>query len=386
MNIINSSKINMFYYINDRNKNKRWILSKNLKYPTFLNLYNTNSFKGYLYKLIVQIVFKLGMQKYFVSGIIEGDLEDKYKNIIKKLNGKNYSIFTGTAGENRKIIIELNDGKETQSFIKIPTTNSAKELVLQECKNIKYVEQLDLNFFNIPKVLYSDDEVVAISNIKPKQIINNDDFSTVHFLGLRELYNKTFKKITIQNANPLLGSIENIEKLNNIKLDYSNELDFKIDNLKTNLSKLKELIISQEENIVISFAHCDFTPWNMYVSKDNLYVYDWELASDNVPLLFDFFHYIFQQNVLIKHKSYQEIKSEITIYFKNEILVEIVKTYNLDVNKYYAYYLLINVSYYVFKYFNQKDLHVQALWLIDVWNEALEDLVKNKGKVFEFNK
>ena len=33
----------------------------------------------------------------------------------------------------------------------------------------------------------------------------------------------------------------------------------------------------------------DFTPWNMFVENNHLYLFDWELAKKNIILLYDFF-------------------------------------------------------------------------------------------------
>jgi len=383
--ILKRNTENIFYYINDKNKNKRWIFPSGLKYPSFLNLYNTNSFKGKIYKLIVKVIFKLKLQKYFVSGSMNGELEDKYLNIISELNCTGYSIFTGTAGENRKVIIEVNKDSKTKYFIKIPTTQSAKGLVKSEKKNIHYLEQFNFKIFNFPEVVYSDDEIITISNIKPQTISNIDKFSTIHFLVLQELYDNTARNLLISEVELLQKSTEYLDILNKKQFDLNNHLDTKISQLSIQLLKIKDFFIDKEKNIEVSFAHCDFTPWNMYLSGDKLYVYDWELASHDTPLLFDFFHYIFQESVLIKHLKYNDIKNIIESSFENKILKKIITKYRIDTNQYYAYYLYINISYYTLKYANQKDLHLQAYWLIDVWNESLEDLIKNKGKVFEFN-
>lgn len=379
MLIPNTEKI--FYFINDKNKNIRWKFPSDLKYPTFLNLYNSSGIKGTIYKLIVKIVFKLKLQKYFVSGVMKGDLEKKYIKIIENLDGVNYSIFTGTAGENRKVVIEVNDGKNTKYFIKIPTTTSAKELVQLEKKNLKYLEQFTFRSFEIPKISYSDDETVAISNIKPLKIAKDDNFSSIHFVTLEELYANTSNKLSIPQVSQFNLSVKYIENLNSIQLN----LNENIDKLKTNLLNLKEMLIQNKSEVVVSFAHCDFTPWNMYITKNKLYVYDWELANQNTPLLFDFFHYIFQQGVLVKHKKHEMIKQDLVNFLESKELRQIISKYKIDFNEYYGYYLFINISYYALKYATQKDLHVQAYWLIDVWNDALEEFVTKKGKIFERN-
>jgi hypothetical protein len=381
---INNSDYSFLYYINDHTKNKRWIFPSNLQYPSFLNLYNSNTTKGFIYKQIVKIVFKLRLQKYFVSGVIKGELNEKYQAILKELSCTNYSIFTGTAGENRKVVIEVNDNQDTKYFIKIPTTKSATKLVQKEKENLLYLGQFNFNTFKIPKVAFSDEKTIAISNIKPSHIVKNDDFSNVHFLALEELYNTTYKKLQLEKVKTINAAIKNIDSLNREKFDFNDSLHIKIISLTTNLSNLKDMLLMDKE-IIVSFSHQDFTPWNMYVSKDKLFIYDWELASHETPLLFDFFHYIFQQSILIKHESYDTIKEKMNSFLTSKTLQEILKKYNVKVDEYYSYYLIINISYYSIKYLHQEDLHIQAYWLIDLWNEALKDIVNNKGRIFELD-
>ena len=367
--VIKINTKNTLYYIN---KNKRWIFPTNLEEPTFLNLYNTNSIKANLYKILVRIVFKLRLQKYFVSGTTQGDLERQYKKIIEELDYDNYSIFTGTAGENRKIIIEVNKNNITKYFVKIPTTPSAEELIIMEKKNIKYLEQFNFQVFNYPKNINNYGNIICMSNIKPKSIVKDDGFSSIHFLALNELYINTL-------GNSLVSKIESIQS----SIIYIQELD-RDNKLKVSLLEVQKLFVCKENDILVSFAHCDFTPWNMYLTKDKLYIYDWELARKRSPLLFDFFHYIFQEAILIKHQNYQDIEQKLKSFLNNEELKKIIEKNKIDFNKYYIYYLFINISYYALKYQNQKNLHIQAYWLIDVWRDALEDIIEKKGKIFEF--
>jgi hypothetical protein len=378
--IFTKSEVESLYYIKDRNNEIRWIFPISLIRPTFLNLYNSNTLKGFIYKILLKFIFKLKLQNKFVSGVMHEDLEERYKNLLTKLNCTNYSIFTGTPGENRKIVIEANNGMETKYFIKIPTTDSSVKLIQMEKINLDYLNILKFNCFEVPKVALSDGELIAISNIKPKRGVSNKDFSSVHFNALLEIYNKTFKKYKNIDIKSINDSILRQQSLSNFNFDRGNELHQKIGVLTKKLLILKKILMMNND-IKTSFAHCDFTPWNMYITKERLFVYDWEMGED-MPLLFDFFHYIFQQNILVKQNTYHDIKGDILSLTKNNVFKKIIKNYDIDLNIYFGYYLMINVSYYALKYINQEDLHTQAHWLIKIWNIAIEDFVERKGRVF----
>lgn len=381
--IFEDSKLNC-NYIKDRNKNIRWIFPSTLKMPSFLNFYNSNTIKGILYKYFIYFVFKIRIQRFFISGNTNCKLKDKYFEILRKLNCINYSVFTGTAGENRKIVIELNDGKKTKYFIKIPTTKSSKRLISKEKNNLVFLEQFSFNYMTIPSVVSFNEEEIVITNIKPEIVAKGNGFSKTHLCVLEEIYDKTLNKVHISNLDSLKSAAMYVDNLNTAVINIDNSFHLKIKNLSENLNKLKKIIYNEENRLLsISFAHCDFTPWNMYLANNKIHVYDWELAKNEIPLFFDFIHYIFQENILIKHKNYKEIKLEISKYLKEDYFKGLLKKYSVDFNEYYTYYLFINCSYYALKYLKQKDLHVQAIWLVDVWNEAIEDVICPREKIFE---
>ena len=100
--------------------------------------------------------------------------------------------------------------------------------------------------------------------------------------------------------------------------------------------------------------------------------------------MYDFFHFIFQSQILISKSDYKSIYEVIVTLIKNNSrLKDIVQKYNIDINENYKLYLLYTVSYYLDKYNNQEKLHDQVFWLIDVWFDAFNDLVDKKGQTFE---
>lgn len=86
------------FYINDKNENKCWIFFIRLKNPTFLNLYNSSDIKKTFYKFIVKIIFRLKLQRYFVSGTCENILDEKYLSLIKNIKQSKIITFSGVNG------------------------------------------------------------------------------------------------------------------------------------------------------------------------------------------------------------------------------------------------------------------------------------------------
>jgi hypothetical protein len=150
-----------------------------------------------------------------------------------------------------------------------------------------------------------------------------------------------------------------------------------LDEIKTRriLHLLKKLYNSiTDEVITVSVSHGDFTPWNMYSDAHRLYVYDWELSSNGIPMLFDLYHFIIQSQVLIYRKSYSEVRKQINAIFRTPEVQRICGRYKLNASLHYRLYLLFTVSYYVRIYIGEKELLNQSHWLINLWLEALEDV------------
>ena len=138
---------------------------------------------------------------------------------------------------------------------------------------------------------------------------------------------------------------------------------------------LKQLYstISLGEAIPVSVSHGDFTPWNMYCDDQRLYVYDWEMARNGIPMLFDLFHFSYQSVILQQQKSYKEVKININEWLKQPIVMHMIQKYRINVQLHHALYLLFNVSFYLRQYLNEKEPLMQSDWMMDAWMLAIED-------------
>ncbi|MFM8739131.1 MAG: hypothetical protein ACKOC0_02880, partial [Cytophagales bacterium] len=125
-------------------------------------------------------------------------------------------------------------------------------------------------------------------------------------------------------------------------------------------------------------SHGDFTPWNMYLdSKAGLAIYDWECARRNMPFGFDAFHFIIQNQILVKRNRWSDIEQLITAQLFQPS--SFMGDYAPDQQQLYLkLYLLINTIYYLTVYQEQVNWHIQVEWLINTWNEALSSMLMNQ--------
>ncbi|SIS70942.1 Thymidylate kinase [Chryseobacterium ureilyticum] len=347
-----SKKIS-FSYIPNPDGTVRWFWNSNSKKPLFLKFYNTTTGKGKLFAIIIHFIFLFRLQRLFFKK------EILYYTIDKEPLfdiTRDWSIFTGTIGPNNKAVLYANG-----SFYKIADTQNAQNLIHKELNIITYSGNNRL--YIVPKASLLNEHVLKLSDISVggKREKNFNEVHACALQGIKERY-QTHIKISEWKYFDMMA--ENFKTIHDKRIPSN--LIRKIDMI------LKD--IDREETIHLSFSHGDFTPWNCYTKNNTLAIYDWELASFERPLGFDFFHYIIQNAILVQHLSWTAILEEIKK--KNTITLNLNEK---DLKKYLKFYLLTDILYYLKVYSEQEQWHVQIHWLLNTWSEALNMyLTKNR--------
>ena len=365
-----------FIYINNPDGTMRWLVPSANSSASHLSLYNAGSLKAKLYKSVSKALFALGLGEWLgtSSFYVEHNLEKEVKRIYNISDKEQYSIFTGTRGNNRKVVMAVSDGKTVTHFIKIPISYRSQELIENETNMLKELSKYDFTTLSIPRV--SDGRIKAfarLTNVKPATTISAERISDLHVRALTEMYSCNHeRKAIIECAawNTVSNNMDWMQREHGL----SNGLD----ELKTRriihlLRKLSNSL-NIDEAIPVSVSHGDFTPWNMYCDVHRLYVYDWELSSNGIPMLFDLFHFIFQSQVMVHHQSYQNIRQIINETVKKHNVQRLVNKYRIDTDLHYRLYLLFTVSYYMRLYIEESELLTQSHWMVDAWMDALEDV------------
>ena len=376
---INHKKNDTFYFIPNPDSTIRWIYPKSLKKPSFLSFYSTSSTRAKILASIFRLSFYFRLNKRIELEVFKDSIIDK---IIKQYKDFNYSIFTGTVGVNRKAIIELNQNNSTKYFVKIALTEQSKNLINNEKAVLNELNKYQYQNLTIPKIIESDEDYITIDNIAPKNQNQSSTLNEIHLNALDEIYSKTINNKPIKNSIYFELIKENIDKINNTSLNKNfdkNKIEILIKNMKIIFQSL-----NTEKEISFAYGHNDFTPWNMFTENNHLYLFDWELAKKDIVLLYDFFHFIFQSQILINRSNYKTIYTVIEAHIKSNLkLKDIIQKYDIDINENYKLYLLYTISYYLDKFNNQEFFYKQIHWIINIWNESLKDLVDKKGQTFE---
>ena len=375
-------QVEQFYYINSPDGTVRWVFPKELKYPGFLSLYNSSGLKASVFQQVVKLAYQTQTQHLICSGKFAlFSKKEKHVQNLYAVEGQSFSIFTGTVGPNRKAIIALHEEKQTTHFIKFPLTENSKLLINNEWNHLRCLSQFNFEHIEVPKAIPLNGGI-KLSNVKPAKFLFNSRLQNVHFSAATELYEQTIQIKELSAIPSWNQSLDTIFSLF-IKFDDSGLSD----SLKARqvIGKMYEFSQQFDEKleIPIAYSHGDFTPWNMYLSKDRLCLYDWELASIHRPILFDLFHFIFQSHVLIKRSSFKVISEAVEKMRQDPSVRKLIGKYDIDFDLHYQLYLLLNCSYYINLFMNQERLHKQVFWLIDCWEAAFKDLTVQKTKLLQ---
>jgi hypothetical protein len=376
-----------YCYIYNGDKSIRWMYESNLKNPTFLNFYSSSTLKSKLIKFSIKLLFKLRLFNIIFAHKI--DIEVMKNSMLDQLSSNSdniyHSIFFGTAGKNKKIVVNINKLNGESSYLKLAISDNSELLINNESMILNTLAKKDLKYAVCPKVLKSKPPLlIEVTNIKPKKQSQPLKLSSIHFNAINEINainSLSIKLSSLINSYPILSNISEFKKMKPVDSDLCTESI----NQYVDIAQETIQLLDQEELIECGLAHGDFTPWNIYLNenKSKISIFDWELSGLSLPIFYDIFHYAFQSNVLIKQSQFIDFKLDLLKIFDqiNQSKCSKVKIKNLNTN--YIFYLLHVSSYYINLYIEQEKLHEQAHWLIQCWIDALSDFNKNNGALNE---
>jgi Phosphotransferase enzyme family len=368
-------------YINNPDGTIRWFFPLVKGVPGHLSLYNSVSLKARVYKLVSRVANQLGQSRLLASGIIkmQQNLLDQVKTVNDIAPEEDISFFSGTRGATRKVVMEIHNKQSSVAFVKIPLTPASEELVKTETEMLKELNKYDFTTLSLPKVSKKIDGHARMSNVKPGITIPADKITAIHVKALAELYALSHERKAISDSIAWETITANMDWLKRDLL-FTNGLDVEA---TANLIKLLRKLyntFSAGESISLSVSHGDFTPWNMYCDEQRLYVYDWEMSKNGIPMFFDLFHFTYQSTILQQRKDYSTVKSSINQWKQQPLVQQMLQKYKINLDLHEKLYLLFTVSYYLRQYLNEKELLQQSHWMVNAWTEAITDQLKSVSK------
>lgn len=361
----------------------RWLYPKSNKSASFTKFLSATTLRMKAIRVGMKILNALKMDAWFYSKNLEV-LSAKNLTLaehIKEFKFDNYSIYLGSQGVNRTALVQGNSAEHGELFLKIPIGIRSNHCIQRERRALNRVKQFDFDFIKLPEVLESNNSEVLVTKALDHSGASVDHFTELHFKAIQEVVSKSVRFYKLSQS-PFWLELQN--QVAHIKLSKTdNRLKVAIERLFNQLKQTNEFYTCM--------AHGDFTPWNMFVSQNELRVIDWELADGQYPMLYDLFHFHFQNGVMVQQLNYPQIERVIQAACQNPIVQQLKEVYELDIRVYFQLYLLKSAVKNVLENVYTKHINVQNTMLRDTLIQALEfncvDLAVNHRQQFirDFN-
>jgi thymidylate kinase len=348
------------YFINNPDGSPRWIWNAENPNPDFLRFYTISSTRAKFFVLFAKLVFVLRLQHLFF-GRSSICVKHQKTHLLHNYTKKNFALFTGTEGPNRKLVLYSD-----KQFIKIALNEISTDLIENERKMIQSIGRA--KHFETPKYTEITKGILRLSDLG-KNAVRSTDFSIIQAKALSEIYSIQPRQfLKLKDAACYQTALDQIQAIENAK--HSKIPVYIIEKLKKMAVEIKET------DMILTMAHKDFTPWNCFVAKNKLHLYDFELAQDYLPFGFDAFHFVMQQGILVDRLPWKLLKPKL-----KEAYVHLIEHWDWKIGMWeecLKAYLLINLSYYLNLYKQQQNWHIQIQWLLNTWNDAMSDLLQSK--------
>lgn len=313
-----------FYYFSNQD-GKYWIIPSRNAAIAF-NLYQPSAYKGKFVKRFFPVlrnlrlfnsVLNLKQIKLELSAPLKKIIEDRFQ-----ISNPEFAVFGGTPSVHQKITLQISSGKRILGYCKVTDKEEIKSVFLHEQMILDKLKNTGMK--QIPECLFcgSIQESLYIFVQTTVKTINSKtlhNWNNIHWAFLENLHSRTRQTLPFEQTGfcQMLGRFSSY--FEDLPQNYAPVINLA-------LKKVQENYAGGE--VVFSTYHADFTPWNMFVEKGRLFVFDWEYAQSGYPPYLDYFHFFTQTAIFEKRKTcekifktYQQRKKELSNYITNPDLL-----------------------------------------------------------------
>lgn len=323
----------------------------------FLSLYFPSTLKGKVVRFLLPfcVAFPF-LQKIFGVHIEKFSLAKELSECIKKafnIDSFEFAIFGGSPGRHQKFTLMILKNNKCLGYCKVSDNNEVYDIFNREAKNLQFLK--DKGVEHIPSVLFCGELkndlycFIQTTERNLKKECSAKIVDGVIFEYLDEVFNLTKEKIEYKETDFYYA----LQRLK-IKLDLFGQNK----NLVYSVIKSVELYLAKND-VEYCFYHGDFTPWNSFIVKNHLFVFDFEYAQQTSIKYLDFFHF-FTQSCIYEGMD----KSLIYEKYEKEKKWLLKKISNADFT--YMCYLLVIMEFYLTRdngYLNDKIRSCFEIWI-----------------------
>jgi hypothetical protein len=335
--IFTNSGSQLFYLIENADR-KVWMIP-DINCSVALQIYQPSNLNGKLLKSCFPVIKRFAFVRYALGisvhkyGIQPFLLDFLCK--LYKVKNVEITLFCGTPSVHQKITMQVTNGSKILGYCKISEKEEVKALFQHKESILKTL--YDKGITNIPQCLYNgllqdETHIFVQTSTKTKNSKVLHQLSVTHWDFLSQLHQKTKTSLPFEKS-------DFYQSLQLLKENMSCCPSLNISCVRLAITRAEEFYKGKQ--VEFSFYHSDFTPWNMFVEKDELFVFDWEYAKHTFPPFMDAFHFFTQVYIFVQHKNAEGIMA--TYRANRRIFSKYVD--NPDFS--YKCYLLSIISFYL---------------------------------------
>ena len=294
----------LFYRITNAD-GKVWLMPvQNMRLA--LNLYQPSGKKGKLLKTCFPWLHGFPMVKRLAHAertrcALTTELEALLGRLFQ-VEEPEFAVFGGTPCAHQKITMQVSKGGRILGYGKITDGEEIGALFQKESVLLETLGEKGVR--GIPRCLFCGEledgiKLFVQSTVKSNRSKVVHEWTKLHEDFLDELYRKTHRFIPFEQS-------DYYQALNGLFL-HSDWLPKEVDSAMILSWADKVCTLRKGKSMDYSAYHADFTPWNMFVEKGKLFVFDWEYAGISYPPRLDRYHFFTQTAVFEKHWQAEEI-------------------------------------------------------------------------------
>ena len=284
---------------------KSWVVPiRNMH--TALNLYQPSSAKGRLVKNLLPWMHRLQpLRKAIRAESLDCTLQPELQELLCRIfgvEGIEFSIFEGTPCVHRKATMQLSLGNDILGYCKASDNNEI--LTLFERENALLELLHDKGVENIPRPLFcgtlrNGTHIFVQSTKKTARSGVPHKWGTLQEKFLATLRRKTGQRILFEQSD-YYKTLTALQE----HLTWLPTADDRVV-VASALARVLERYCGREVNF--SACHGDFTPWNMFVERGELFVFDFEYGALTYPDGIDKCHFELQRLIFEERYTTEQI-------------------------------------------------------------------------------
>ncbi|GAB3018293.1 hypothetical protein [Spirosoma pulveris] len=360
--------INSYLYRNP-DGSIRWLWPVEAKEPDFLRFYQVDSRRAQLFVWVVRLLFRLGLGRLVAQDRLTLYTSESGNQLVRQSQIKGWALFTGVAGPNRKIAIWhcMRSGK--RYLTKIAVGSAALSGLRQEARALRQLQQTPFLQVNTPALTaYSLRFVTTGFLIQEDMGVTcmpqTNQLAQMPECILQELFSRNWHTQPL-NQTTFWGQAH--QRLSALKTANDPRIPVGL------LNKLDLLMrsLNDQMTVPIASAHGNFTPWTILLKGRQVGVVDWEHYADELPGLYDLFHFLYQSAIRADNQNYSATRQLIDATLNRPEWKLFRETYQLDTRLAEILYLTNAITAALQDYNQQTDWPEQFSRQLTTWSDAL---------------